>query len=225
MDSNLELLILLRKIAFGIQCIAALTGLFFLFTYKINGLLKWFSIFLIYIFINDIIAYNTRHWFPNSNNLILYNISTTSTFLFLFFIYHWHTKEKTSKRFIKYFITLYIITLFICGFYENYLVQLQSIPFLLGAFLLMISIIFYYAELLKSEQMQEIKKEFLFWISAGLLIYYMGITPFSIVRNYYASQNEPSIIFILNSILSIIMNSCFIAGFLFHKKTISHSTK
>ncbi|WP_025666912.1 hypothetical protein [Aquimarina megaterium] len=221
MVTKIELLIVLRKIAFGSECIAALTGVFFLFNYKIKGVLKWFSIFLIYIFINDIIGYNTRHWFPNSNNLIVYNISTTLTFLFLFFMYHQYIKEKTSKRFIKYFMVLYLVTLFISGFYENYLVQLQSIPFLLGAFLLMTSIIFYYAELLKSEQIQESTKDFLFWISVGLLIYYVGKMPFRIVRDYYANHNNFSTLFILNSIFTIIMNSCFIIGFLIHRKTVS----
>ncbi|WP_106791936.1 hypothetical protein [Aquimarina sp. Aq78] len=221
MDNKIELLIVLRKVAFGSECIAALIGLFFLFTYKTKGLLKWFSIFLIYIFINDIIGYNTRHWFPNSNNLILYNISTSLTFLFLFFMYHQHIKEKTSKHFIMYFMIFYIITLFISGFYENYLNQLQSIPFLLGAFLLMTSIIFYYAELLKSEQIQESTKDFLFWISVGLLIYYVGKMPFRIVRDYYANHNDSSALFILNSIFTIIMNSCFITGFLIHRKTVS----
>ncbi len=221
MVNEVELLIVLRKIAFGSECIAAITGLFFLFSYRTKGLLKWFSIFLIYIFINDIIGYNTRHLFPNSNNLILYNISTTLTFLFLFFIYYQYTKEKTSKRFILYFMALYIITLFISGFYENYLNQLQSIPFLLGAFLLMTSIIFYYAELLKSEQVQEITKDLLFWISVGLLIYYIGKIPFRMVRDYYANHNDFSTLFILNSIFTIIMNSCFITGFLTHRKTVS----
>lgn len=221
MVNEVELLIVLRKIAFGSECIAAITGLFFLFSYRTKGLLKWFSIFLIYIFINDIIGYNTRHLFPNSNNLILYNISTTLTFLFLFFIYYQYTKEKTNKRFILYFMVLYIITLFISGFYENYLDQLQSIPFLLGSFLLMTSIIFYYAELLKSEQIQEINKDLLFWISVGLLIYYVGKIPFRMVRDYYANHTDFSTLFILNSIFTIIMNSCFITGFLIHKKTIS----
>lgn len=220
MDNKIELLIVLRKVAFGSECIAALIGLFFLFSYKAKGLLKWFSIFLIYIFINDIIGYNTRHWFPNSNNLILYNISTSITFLFLFFIYHQYTKEKTSKHFIMYFTILYIITLFISGSYENYLNQLQSIPFLLGAFLLMTSIIFYFAELLKSEQIQESTKDLLFWISVGLLIYYVGKMPFRIVRDYYANHNDFSTLFILNSIFTIIMNGCFITGFLIHKKTV-----
>jgi membrane-associated HD superfamily phosphohydrolase len=221
MLNKIELLILLREIAYGSECIAALTGLFFLFKYKVKGLVKWFAVFLTYIFINDITSYNIRHWLPNSNNLILYNISTTLTFLFLFFVYHKHIKEKTSKRFIVYFMIFYVITLFISGFYENYLVQLQSIPFLLGAFLLMTSIILYYTELLKSEQIEESTKDFLFWISVGLLIYYVGKMPFRIVRDYYASHNDSSTLFILNSIFTTIMNSCFIVGFLMHRKTVS----
>jgi len=159
----------------------------------------------------------TKHLFPNNNNLILYNISTTITFIFLFYIYHQYIKEKTSKRAILLFQISYIIVLLASSFYENYLTQLQSIPFLLGALLLMISIIFYYTELLRSEQSGQISKDLLFWISAGLLIYYIGKIPFRIVRDYYANLKDYSILFILNIIFTIIMNSCFIIGFLVRK--------
>ncbi len=216
--NKIELLILLRKIAFGTECIAAVIGLFFLYTHRIKGILKWFPVFLTYIFINDLIGFNTRHLFPNSNNLILYNISTTLTFTFLFFVYYKSSKEKTDQRFTLFSLSLYTITLLICGFYEDYMTQLQSTPFLLGASLLMLIIIFYYGKLIKSEQSQEVSNDLLFWISAGLLIYYIGKIPFRIVRDYYANLSNLSILFILNSILTIIMNICFIIGFIMNKK-------
>ncbi|MEW7288945.1 hypothetical protein [Aquimarina sp. 2304DJ70-9] len=222
MSNNIELLILLRRIAFGTECIAAVTGLFFLFNHRIKGALRWFPVFLTYIFLNDLIGLKTKPLFPNANNLILYNISTTITFIFIFYIYYQYCRKQTNKRLILLFLSLYISTLFIAGWIENYLHQLQSIPFLLGSLLLMTSIIFYYIELLKTEQTQEITRDLLFWISAGLLIYYIGKTPFRVVRDYYAnlSMSDHSILFILNSILTIIMNSCFIIGFIMNKKQL-----
>ncbi len=221
MSNNLELLILLRRIAFGTECIAAVTGLFFLFNHRIKGALKWFPVFLTYIFLNDLIGLKIKPLFPDANNLILYNISTTITFIFIFYIYYQYCKTRTNKRLILFFLSLYISILFIGGWIENYLYQLQSIPFLLGALLLMASIIFYYIELLKTEQTREITKDLLFWISAGLLIYYIGKIPFRVVRDYYASISSYSILFILNSILTIIMNGCFIIGFIMNKRTTS----
>ncbi len=221
--NTIEIVTVLRNIAYGIECAAAVTGLFFLLVKGIPGPLKWFPIFLTYIFLNDIIGFSVRHLFPNSNNLILYNISTTITFIFYFLIYYTYIKEKTEKNYSIRFLILYIITLIFSGFFENYLNQLQSIPFLLGAVLLMVNIILYYVDILKAEQPQEVAKNLLFWISAGLLIYYVGKIPFRIVRAYYANQNTGSILFILNIILTIVMNTFFIVGFIASSKRKKHS--
>ncbi|KAA1247452.1 hypothetical protein [Aquimarina sp. RZ0] len=223
--TKIEILILLRKIAYGTEFLAAATGLFFVYKNQINGLLKWFPAFLTYVFLNDIIGLNTKHLFSNSNNLILYNISTIVTFVFLFSIYYQYSKEKKNKRLIAIFLISYIISLFIYGFIENYLIQLQSIPFLLGSSLLMISIILYYAELLKEELLKNRSKDLLIWIGAGILIYYIGIIPFRLVRDYYAKLDDYSILFILNGIFTILMNICFIVGFIIvNKKSIKKKT-
>jgi len=79
-------------------------------------------------------------------------------------------------------------------------------------------IIRYYSEFLKTEKIHDVSRDLLFWISIGFLIYYIGKTPFRVVRDYYANQNNRSILFILNVLLTIIMNSCFIVGFISNKK-------
>ncbi|WP_271767295.1 hypothetical protein [Aquimarina algiphila] len=113
----------------------------------------------------------------------------------------------------------YSIVFFIGGFYTNYLNQLQSAPFILGSFLLLITIIIYFTELLKTDQIIEITKDLLSWISGGLLMYYVGITPFRIVREYYATQSDSLVLFLITIILTIIMNTCFIIGFIISSKS------
>ena len=56
-------------------------------------------------------------------------------------------------------------------------------------------------------------KILLFWISTGVLIYYCGNIPYKIVRSYASNLRDVPIEFLVLCILTIVMNLCFIIGF------------
>jgi len=116
------------------------------------------------------------------------------------------------------FIALYLISLIINGFYEDYLIQFQTVPYIVAAGFMIITITLYFTELLNSVKVLNTYKNLLFWISIGLLIFFVGNIPFRIVRNYYADQTDITILFLINITLTIIMNLCFIIGFIWSDK-------
>lgn len=212
---KVEILRLLRNIGFIAEFSAALVGIIWcLKIRKFQGIIKWFPIFLLYIFLNDLIGINTKTFFPNNNNLIIFNISTSITFLYYFFLYGKFIKNKNQKKMILVLTIIYLTSLLINGFFENYLVEYQSIPYIIGASFILINVTLYFIQLLNSEEVLTTKHNLLFWVSVGLLIYYIGNIPFRIVRNYYANLADLTILFSLNFALTIIMNVFFIIGFI-----------
>ncbi|WP_299256074.1 hypothetical protein [uncultured Aquimarina sp.] len=104
------------------------------------------------------------------------------------------------------------------GFYENYFDQSQSLPYIIGAIFLLITIILYFIEILNSEEVLSAKKNLLFWISVGLLIYYVGNIPFRILRNYYAEVTDATLAILVNLTVGVVMYTCYIIGFIWSDK-------
>ncbi|TSE09741.1 hypothetical protein [Aquimarina algiphila] len=104
------------------------------------------------------------------------------------------------------------------SFFENYINEYATMPYIIGASFVIISIIFYYIDILNSEKVLYVHKNILFWISIGLLIYYSGNIPFRIVRNYAGELLNAKVQFLVLCILSIVMNLCYIRGFIWSSK-------
>ena len=112
----------------------------------------------------------------------------------------------------------YLVSFFINGFFENYLYEFQSIPYIIAALFTIITILLYFREILNSEKVLYTNKNLLFWIGIGLLLYFVGNIPFRILRNYYEYLTDATILFLINFTLTIVMNTCFIIGFIWSDK-------
>lgn len=86
---------------------------------------------------------------------------------------------------------------------------------ILGKILMIVTIMLYYTELLKSDLILNIKESLFFWISLGIFIYSIGFIPVFVIAEYISYQGAfRYITFGLN----ILMSLCFIIGFLISKK-------
>ena len=92
--------------------------------------------------------------------------------------------------------------------------EYQRLPYIAAAIFLIVTIFLFFMELLHSEKVLNAKRNLLFWISVGLLIYYVGNLPFRILRNYYIHLANATVLFLVNFVLTVIMNTCFIIGFI-----------
>ncbi|GGX13326.1 hypothetical protein GCM10007384_13640 [Aquimarina muelleri] len=197
---------------FGItfQIITAIIGSIYFYKYK-KTFLKYFLIILWYIAINDLLGFFLRNNdYPVS---ILYNIYYLVVFNYLMFLFKNYITNMNHKKMILTFMFVYTISFFINGIFGNYLIQDSKTPYIIGASFLVISIIFYYMDILNSEKVLHVKKNLLFWISTGVLIYYCGNIPYKIVKNYAGDLRDIHIEFLVLCILTIVMNLCFIIGF------------
>lgn len=204
-----------------LELLSAIVGTLMLYKYK-HTFLKYFLILLWYTALNEFLGeYISNYQEMNDltrNNRIIYNIYNTINFVVLLIIYRHYIQSNTFKKCILGFIATYLITLIISGFYENYLIVSQSAAYIVGSSFLVITIVYYFIEILNSDKVLNIQKSLLFWISVGLLLFHIGNIPFAIVSNYYADLPDLIYMFYAKFVLIAVLYSLYILGFVWSDK-------
>ncbi|MDY8136774.1 hypothetical protein [Aquimarina sp. 2201CG5-10] len=216
MNISNEFLYLLIKIGIGVEILTALVGTIFYHKYKNAPIIKYFIFFLWYVGINELVGLYIRQ--DDGINAIIYNIYNVINFTFFFALYRHYLDKPKNKKIVLILWIFYLISFVINGFFENYLIKHQKFPYIIAAFFLIITIVLYFIEILNSEKVLYTKKNLLFWVSVGLLLYFVGNIPYRIVRDYYKELADAKILFLARFALTIIMNICFIIGFIWSNK-------
>ena len=210
------------------ELIAAIFGTIYFSKYK-NTALKFFLYLLWYITLTEFLSWYSMKYginellFINEKgvryNWWMYNLLRFITFNCLFFIYYRYLKTKIYKRWIRIFMFIYIITSVInWSFLQSFIWNNSEIPRIIGSIFLIITILFYFIELLKSEKIIVFHRLLLFWISVGLLLFYSGTIPFYLKLSGYALIPGIHELFLIVYILAIIMYLTFTFGFIWSKK-------
>ena len=210
------------------ELLASIFGLIYYYKYK-NTPVKYFLFLLCYITLTEFTA-----WFASSNrvesllflnengryyNFWFYNLLRIVTFITLFFIYLRSINTKRYQKWIKIFIGIYSgLTLINWIFIQSFTFEMSETPKVVGSVFLIITILFYFIELLRSEKIIVFHKTLLFWISVGLLLFYTGTIPFSLKVNGYALIPGIHELFLIIYVLAIIMYLTFTFGFIWSKK-------
>jgi len=217
---------LIRESGKYFELVAAITGTIFFYKYK-HTCLKYFLYLLWYItFTEFFVGFAKRNEFliyiDDSGQLYnnwFYNLLYFILFITMYLIYLKLIKNSTYKLWIKIFIISYIIISIInWSIIQNFVLDASVLPYIIGSLFLIISVIFYFIELLKSDKILVFHKQLLFWISVGLLLFHTGTIPFSIEYNGYALIPGVHKLFLIISILSHIMYLIFTFGFIWSKK-------
>lgn len=210
------------------ELIAAIFGTIYFSKYK-NTALKFFLFLLWYITLTEFLSWYSMKYGINEllfiddkgvrYNWWMYNLLRFITFNCLFFIYYKYLKTKIYKKWIRIFMFIYIITSVInWSFLQSFIWNNSEIPRTIGSIFLIVTILFYFIELLKSEKVLVFHRLLLFWISVGLLLYYAGTIPFALKINGYALIPGIHKLFLIVYILAIIMYLTFTFGFIWSKK-------
>lgn len=203
------------------EILAFISGILFYKKY-FNTPLKYFlillgimtSIELYYTFVTDVLHQTIQ------NNTAVYNVLSVVEFSTYFYLFRCFSKKRVHKKTISFLALCYAIAVLVNFSFFQKLSSTGSFhlyTYALGALFLVIVISLYLIEILKSDEVLNIKKSLLFWISSGLMIYYVGVLPFWIGLPYIPQEELKNAGYILFS-LSIIMYSCFIFGFICSKR-------
>lgn len=177
--------------------------------------LKMFLFFLVYSFFTEVAGMFFAFYLKVSTAFI-YNSWNIVSYLFYTYFFLSKIENKTKSLFIKGFAIIFV-TLFLISalFSQNYLSYIFKNNIILGKVLMIVVIMIYFTELLKSDMILNIKESLFFWISIGVFIYSIGFIPVFVVAEYISYQGAFRYITIG---LNIVMSLCFIMGFLISKR-------
>ncbi|WP_149025889.1 hypothetical protein [Polaribacter sp. BM10] len=179
--------------------------------------------YLVSMLIFEIIAYFFGS-FSKGRNTWVYNFLTLVEFNFLLFFLRDILLFTNTKKYINYFIigfnAIYFLTSIFYLFNNTYLITYNSIASISGGVFITLSVFLFFKDFINSDKILNFKKSLPFWISVGLLIYYLGSIPATLMMNAFQSlkRADHSFILSINPFLALLMYSIFIFGALWSQK-------
>jgi hypothetical protein len=204
------------------EIIGLLTSLI-LYLKKRNKLLLYFIPFLVITVSVELVA-----WVLTSKNSVsgylsfryaMYNIFTALEFLFYSFLFYIHLKKPVFKKIVYLFFPVYSILVLINFLFVQGLTKtFHTYTFLLGSFFLVVFCCLYFYESVQPDKVEDqLSKQPFFWISSGLLIYYLGSVIINALFQYLTTNDlrieGQKIYSIINNSLNVILYSSFCIAF------------
>ncbi|WBU88495.1 hypothetical protein [Cellulophaga omnivescoria] len=191
-----------------------------------NTYLKYFPILIAYTLLNEVLGFLISSYpdlfnisinkFYTKNNILLYNIYDIIYFLYFLYIYKLYLEKKILK-----IVTTTVIILFCCIsilniFYQDIQLESHVLTHSFGCFFLILITLVYLNQIDWHQNKKDPTKNFLFWLSWGLLLFHTGFLPIRLSYYFRIIQNQESYIFIrrLHLFLIPLMYCCFIIGFI-----------
>jgi len=180
---------------------------------------KYFVIIFLVGYLLDQLGKILKDYFDVSHNLYVYNVSFFVMFLFLFWLYHRTIKNIFFKKLIIVFTILYLSSLLLepIVYDINYLEKTQVLPYIIAGIAIIISILFYFFEILNSKKIINIDRNLVFWISIAYFFYFLVFVPFKVEQNFYALSEKHIYLFNLRIIITLFFNMILIFGFIWSK--------
>ncbi len=196
-----------------------LSLLFSIFNYvrKKDNLLLYFIPFLLL----TVIVEFTGIWLTSQGikNYWMYNVFTTLEFIFYSLIFYKYFRKSIFKKLILIFIPTFCLCVIInMAYLQGINKTFNTYTFLLGSFFIVIfCCCFFYESVLPDKIDQQLSKQPFFWISSGLLIFYLGSVIinalFEYLRNNDLQAEGIRIYGIINQILNILLYLSFCIAF------------
>lgn len=158
---------------------------------------------------------------PSDYNLLFYNyLVIPGEFLFYYWLFS--NDERLGKKLPIYIALGYFVAFGFekTGNTSNYGLQFGSFSYTIGIIGLLVLIIRYLYLLSNSDDILHFKSQPMFWISVGLLVFWLGSLPYYGLLNYLY-QNFPQLFSSYTwvaMVLNYLMYSLFICAFLWQKE-------
>ncbi|UJH91235.1 hypothetical protein LZ575_22060 [Antarcticibacterium sp. 1MA-6-2] len=210
---------------------AALAGSYYL--KKIKGVKKETKILVYYlwlvIFVESVGLYPLYAYFTNyetmpfikdtpwERNYWWYNLYHFLKFAALFYYFVSQLSSAVKRKIFRIVAVIYLLcSILYLSFSGEFFYQYSTFDSIVGTFFIITLILFYLYELLKSEQILNFYKSLPFYISIGILVWHVTVTPLLIYSMYF-TQRSPEFVelnTIVLRLINIFLYGMFIAGFL-----------
>lgn len=198
---------------------------------KRNKLLLYFIPFLFLTVVIELVGSGLffNSWFPNYR-YATYNVFTTIEFVFYSAVFFSQFRKAFFKKVVTFFIPIFTFLVILnLGFIQGLNKTFHTYTFLLGSFFIVaFCCCFFYESVLPERIDEQLSKQPFFWISSGLLIYYLGSVIINALFDYLTTNDmriEGTRIYgIINDCLNVILYTSFSISFFLcpdNKKTSS----
>lgn len=215
---------------YAIELLAAIAGIFYLLKVPaFNLATKYFVAFLWFTVIIELVgsyapvAYFTDYEYLSfvkdtrlEKNTWLYNCYSLLSASFYTYYFGSFIRSKISKKVLKFLLVVFLVSSILNLIFSDVFFKEDSkFVNLGGTFLIFFAVILFYFELLKSDRLLNLKRFLPLYVSIGVMIFYLCVTPLSIFSDYFNSDNILFVKLQVHLILfsNIFMYSFFILGF------------
>lgn len=210
------------------ELLAAMAGSLYL---KSNNKIevKIFVWFLWFSFINELVFgwlpsfvrdYDTFAFLKDTIfefNLWIYNVVIIVKFIIYSIFFYSFIPNNFTRKILKYGVVLFVLYSIIYLITTKSLFISVSAPtYILGSFFLLLIVLIYFIEVLKSEEILNFKRTLPFYIAIGALVFHLTVTPLFIYLKFYRSKNASfvEIYQIILTAANIFMYTCYTLGFI-----------
>ncbi|HRH47202.1 MAG TPA: hypothetical protein PLP23_00545 [Panacibacter sp.] len=181
---NLDSLILFSRLLILAEAAAAIAGLITWRKWR-GTYLKWVPLYLALIVCLELSERLLRNFGEIPVASIIFKVTVVTEMIFI----HWFFYKTLHKKIIIAGACIYLL-----GFLmENFLIQdhayyFQSLSYTIGNLFILVYLLMFFIELVKSERILVFKKLTVFWIALGMLVFYLGTFPFYGLYNELAKD-------------------------------------
>ena len=195
---------------------SALVGVLYLYKLR-NSYWKWFSIYLIVIFIQE------YFWLGNSSDYYITNVEyyvflgIPFQYIFLYWLYAFKSLKK-KNLFILCSIA-YILTLGVAvGLVE--ISKVLAFSTTVGTLILTVLVVLEFIKQIKNDDILKFRENKMFYINIAMVLFYIGTYPYHVFgREFYIDYKEiDHIYYIYFLIANCIMYLLFAASFIWGKE-------
>ena len=165
----------MHKLLLGFQFFAALVGILY-FPKLRNTHWRWFSIYLVVIFFQEI--FWTLSDFQNRNLRAIYYAFIGIPIQYLFFYWLFAYKSLKNKNLFYFILVIYLATYIPIELYYGQVNFVNSINLTIGTILLTFLIGLEFKKQIKNDNILKFKQNKMFYISVGVILFYIGTYPF-----------------------------------------------
>jgi small-conductance mechanosensitive channel len=189
--------------------------------------LKFYPVYLMYTFLNELLGYFIKYFDEfqvvdieqyRQYNVIIFNIYSVISFLFLYYIYWRMVQTKKHKKWIQIGATISLLSYAISLFFQSALYSNLYYADMIASFVLFLNVWLYLKEKKSDPNPYPNKHNLMYWLSLGLIIFY-SIFPILFWVGYEAPKIWVNYHFrTILRILILILYGSFLVGVLVHKR-------
>ncbi len=215
-----------------IENLRYLPGLFALIT-SVVGVLNWAKLpnyksklFLVAIFLSAFTEF-LGLYFTQWTGLLNYYVF--NFYIFILFTIYYYLLASIIKKYLYKIIALLFIFLYFLAIFISIAVNSDRLGlgifseiYALGVLFFIILSILYLLEFFNSDKVLNYSKTIFFWFILGVLLFHVPFLPFMLSLEWFLIEYNTSIYWIIIFILNVIMNVCFITGFIWTEKKYNY---